>query len=77
MLGRSDDKVELECPTCGTKFTATAKEADKGKVKSATRGATSSGVDGRARRRDAARQPDVTRAALILTVPAAPRPARS
>jgi hypothetical protein len=34
MLGRrSAEKVELECPECGARVTASAKEAEEGKVR--------------------------------------------
>ena len=34
MLGKGDkEKVDLECPECGTKFQVTAAEAAKGKVR--------------------------------------------
>jgi predicted Zn finger-like uncharacterized protein len=31
--GRDKDKVDLECPECGTKFQATEAQAQKGKVR--------------------------------------------
>jgi peptide subunit release factor 1 (eRF1) len=34
MVGGSDkDKVDLECPKCGTKFQTTQAQAEKGRVK--------------------------------------------
>jgi hypothetical protein len=31
--GRDSDEVELECPVCGAKVQATAKEAERGQVR--------------------------------------------
>lgn len=33
MLRREDEQVELECPECGARVHATAKEAERGKVR--------------------------------------------
>jgi hypothetical protein len=33
MLGGPDEHVELECPECGARVKATAKEAESGKVR--------------------------------------------
>ena len=33
MLGGPDEHVELECPECGARVKATAKEAERGKVR--------------------------------------------
>jgi hypothetical protein len=33
MLGGRDEEIELECPECGAPVKATAKEAEKGKVR--------------------------------------------
>jgi hypothetical protein len=33
LRGKDNEKIELECPVCGAKVEATARDAEKGKVR--------------------------------------------